>query len=70
MQTLNDFKRLLGDISNLQYTIGIKPNELINLSKTLDVEKDLKSPRKLSVEARDLALVEGNYRRHMWIVWL
>ena len=36
LQTLNDFQRLVGDISYLQCTIGIGPDDLINLNKTLD----------------------------------
>ena len=45
LQTLNDFQRLLGDISNLCITTGMKPIELINLSKILDGDNDLNSSR-------------------------
>ena len=56
--TLNDFHGLLGDISCL-HTIGVKDDELANLFKTLDHDKDLNSPRELSTEGeRELSLVE------------
>ena len=51
MKTFNDFQRLLGDIANLQPTIGIKNDELDNLFKTLNGDKDLDSVRKFSPEA-------------------
>ena len=59
MKTLNDFQRLLGDTANLQPTIGIKNDELDNLFKTLNGDKDLNSPTELSPETvKELALVE------------
>ena len=63
LKTLNDFQRLLGDIANLRPTLGIKNDELDNLFKTLQGDKDLNSPRELSSEAeRELALVEKKLR--------
>ena len=50
LQTLNDFQRLLGDISSLQLTIGITPDLIIHLNKTLNGDKDLNSPRELTAE--------------------
>ena len=67
MQTLNDFQRLLGDISQLCCTIGIKPDELIHLNKTLDGDKDLNSPRELAKTERELT---RNNRIHKWIMWI
>ena len=59
MQALNDFQRLLGDISYLRSTTGRGPDELSNLVKTSEGEKELNSLRKLSAEAeRELALIE------------
>ena len=43
--TLNDFERLLGDISSLWLAVGIIPDLIINLNKTLDSDKDLSSSR-------------------------
>lgn len=61
VQAFKDFQRLLEDISNLRSTIGIKPDELTNLNKTLDGDKDSSSPRKLSAETeRELVLTEEN----------
>ena len=60
----NDFQRLLGDISQLRCTIGIKPDELIRLNKTLDGDKDLNSLRELSDETeKELTLIEGNLQK-------
>lgn len=59
LRTLHDFQKLLGDINWLQSTIGLTSQELSNLFQTLQSDKDLNSPRKLSAEAeRELALVE------------
>ena len=56
LQTLNDFQRLLEDISYLWSTIWISPNKLNHLLKTLESEKELKSPRIVSAETeRELA---------------
>ena len=57
LQTLNDFQRLLGDISQLHHTIGIGADEMMNLNKTLDVDKDLNNPREL------LALIEEKLQK-------
>ena len=58
-QTLNDFQRLLGDISYLQPTIGEKTDEMSSLFKALDGDKDLNSSKELWAEAQwELALVE------------
>ena len=59
MQTINGIQRLLGDFSNLWPTVWIKHDELVNLNKILDGDKDLNSPKKLSSEVeRELVLVE------------
>ncbi|KAL6035037.1 hypothetical protein STEG23_037457 [Scotinomys teguina] len=59
LRTLNDFQRLFGDISHLRTITGVKNDELSNLFKTLEGDKDLNSPRELSPEAeKELALVE------------
>ena len=64
MQILNDFQRLLGDISHLWHTIGIGPDDLNNLNKTLDGDKDLNSPKKLSAKAeRELALIKEKLQK-------
>ena len=48
-----------GDISQLSHTIGIEPDDLININKTLDGEKSFNNPRKLSTESkRELTLIE------------
>ena len=55
MWTLNDFQRLLGDISSL----WLRPDLIIHLNKTLDGKKDLNSPRELTAEAeKELVIVE------------
>ena len=52
-------KKLLGDINWLPPVIGLATQELSNLFQTLQGDKDLNSPRKLSVEAeKELALGE------------
>ncbi|KAL6094163.1 hypothetical protein STEG23_021836 [Scotinomys teguina] len=52
-------KRLFGDISHLRTITGVKNDELSNLFKTLEGDKDLNSPRELTPEAeKELALVE------------
>ena len=66
--TLNDFKRLLGDIALLWHNIGIKPNNLIKLNKTLAGDKDLNRPMELSDETENWLWLKRNYRRHMWIM--
>lgn len=59
LRTLNDFQKLLGDINWLRPVIGLTTQELSNLFQTLQGDKDLNSPRKLSAEAeKELALVE------------
>ena len=64
--TLNDFQRLLGDISSLRPAVGITPDLVIHLNKTLDGDKDLNSPRELTAEAeKELTMLRKNYRRHM-----
>ena len=67
VQTLNDFQRLVGDISHLWCTIGIGPDELIHLNKTLDGDKDdLNSPRELLAEVeKELALIEEKLKTHV-----
>ena len=59
LRTLNDFQKLLGDINWLRPAIGLATQELSNLFQTLQGDKDLNSPRKLSAEAeKELTLVE------------
>ena len=59
LRTLNDFQRLLGDISSLRPAVGITPDLIVHLNKTLDGDKDLNSPRKLTVEAeKELTMIE------------
>ena len=59
LQTLNDFQRLLGDISSLWPAVGITPDLIIHLNKTLDGDKDLNSPRELTAEAeKELTIAE------------
>lgn len=59
LRTLNDFQKLLGDINWLRPVIGLTTQELSNLFQTLQGDKDLNSPKKLSAEAeKELALVE------------
>ena len=59
LRTLNDFQRLLGDISSLRPAVGITPDLIIHLNKTLDGDKDLNSPRELTAEAeKELMMVE------------
>ncbi|KAL6032047.1 hypothetical protein STEG23_025200 [Scotinomys teguina] len=51
--------RLFGDISHLRTITGVKNDELSNLFKTLEGDKDLNSPRELTPEAeKELALIE------------
>jgi hypothetical protein len=55
----NDFQKLLGDINWLWPAVGLTIQELSNLFQTLQGDKDLNSPRKLSAEAEKvLALVK------------
>ena len=59
LRTLNDFQKLLGDINWLRPAIGLATQELSNLFQTLQGDKDLNSPRKLSAEAeKELTLEE------------
>ena len=58
LRTLNDFQKLLGDTNWLWPTIGLANQVLSNLFQTLQGDKDLNSPRKLSAEPEELALVE------------
>lgn len=59
LQALNDFQRLLGEISYLMSTIGVERFELKNLVKTLEGSNDLNSPREFSAEVeRELGLVK------------
>ena len=59
LQTLNDFQRLLGDISSLQLAVQITPDLTIHLNKTLDGDKDMNSPRDLKAETKkELKVVE------------
>lgn len=49
---------MLGDISHQGYIIGIEPDQLINLKKTLGGDKDLNRSRELTAEiSRKSALV-------------
>ena len=50
LQTLNDYQRLLGDISQLLPTIGIKSDELIHLNKTLGDDNGLNIPKESLAE--------------------
>ena len=59
LRTLNDFQRLLGDISNLWLCSGITPNLIIHINKILDDDKDLNSPRELTAETEtELTVIE------------
>ena len=59
MQTLNDFQILLGDISSLQPTVGITPDLIVHLNKTLNGDKDLNSCMELTAEAeKELMVIE------------
>ena len=59
LQIINDFQRLLGDISSLQLAVGITPDLVIHLNKTINGDKNLNSPRELSAEAeKELTIVE------------
>ncbi|KAL6083314.1 hypothetical protein STEG23_007305 [Scotinomys teguina] len=58
-ELLMTFKDFFGDISHLRTITGVKNDELSNLFKTLEGDKDLNSPRELTPEAeKELALVE------------
>ena len=66
LQTLNDFQRLIGNISSLRPAVGITPDLIIHLNKTLDGDKDLNSPRELTAEAeKELTMVEEKLQ-DMW----
>ena len=59
LRTLNDFQRLLGDISSLWLVVGITPDLIIHFLEKVDADKDLNSPRELTAEAeRELTIVE------------
>ena len=58
LRTLNDFQKLLGNTNWLWPVIGLTTQELSNLYQALQGDKDLNSPRKLSAEPEELALVE------------
>ena len=59
LRTLNDFQRLLGDISSLRPAVGITPDLIVHLNKTLYGDKDLNNSRKLTVEAeKELTMIE------------
>ena len=45
LQTLKRFQRLLRDIFRLQPAVGITPDLIMHLNKTLGGDKDLSSPR-------------------------
>ena len=50
---------MLRDIFSLQLAIGITPDLIIHLNKTLDGDKDLNSPRELTAKAeKELMVVE------------
>ena len=50
---------MLGGISSLDQDVGITPDLIVDLNKTLDGDKDLNSPRDLTVEAeKELTMVE------------
>ena len=71
LQTLDYFQRLLGDISSLWPAVGITPNLIILLNKTLDGDKDLNSPRELTAESeKELTMVEKKIQEAMWIGWI
>ena len=65
LYTLNDFQRMQGDISHLQWTIGIGPDDLANLNKTLYGDKDLNSPRELSAEVERVLIEEKLQKVHV-----
>ena len=59
LRTINDFQKLLGDICSLWPAVGIAPDLIIHLNKTLDGDKDLNSPKELTAEAeKELTIVE------------
>ena len=50
---------MLGHISCLRPAVGITPDLIVYLNKTLDGDKDLNSPRKLRAEAeKELTMIE------------
>ena len=56
---LMTFKDCLGDISSLQRVVGITPDLIIYLNKTLDSDKDLNTPMELTAEAeKELTVIE------------
>lgn len=59
VQGLNDFQRLLGNISSLWPTVKTTNDLIIHLNQTFDGDKDVNSPRKLTAKAeKELTLVE------------
>ena len=58
LRTLNDFQKLLGDINWPQPVIDLAIQELSSLFLPLQGDKDLNTPRKLSAEGEELALIE------------
>ena len=49
---------MLGDISNLWFNVGIIPDLIIYLNKTLGGDKDLNSPKVLTAESeKELTLI-------------
>ena len=59
---------MLGDTKWLRSTIGLTTQELNNLCQTLQGDKNLNSPRKLSAESdKELGLEEKRLQNTMWI---
>ena len=59
LRTLNDFQKLLGDISSLRLPDEKTPDLIIHLNKTFNGDKDLNSPRELTAEAeKELMITE------------
>ena len=64
LRTLNDFKKLLGDINWLRPSVGIPTYALQNLFKILEGSPDPNSPRQLTKEAKEeLALMEKHIQQ-------
>ena len=50
---------MLGDICSLRPVVGVTPNLIIHLNKTLDGDKDLDSPRELTAKAeKELIMID------------
>lgn len=59
LRALNDFQKLLADINGLRSTIKLITQKPSNLFQTIQGDKDLNSPRRLSAEAeKEFTLVE------------